>query len=78
MASMRKIERAESAAYQAYVAVTAELIATQAEVESSPNVTVADLARMSHLRRRAGAYRAQWETAMRRTEEATIAREVLA
>lgn len=76
MASMRKIEQAEQAAYAAYVAAAADLIALQAQVESSPNVTVADLAEVSRLRRRAGAYRAQWDAASRRLEETATAREV--
>lgn len=52
----------EQRAYDAYVTASAELIARS---------TVTEDAETERLRRRAGAYRAQWNAASRRVEELT-------
>lgn len=63
MSSTRKLIRQDAAAYAAYVKVTAELLA-----RSTAGIEDDETAR---LRRRAGAYRAQWHAASRRLELVT-------
>ncbi len=71
MTKQRKIMQAVDVAYQRYVHVTAELIARQLEEEANGaprDIPFSD--EVDRLRRRAGAYRVQWEAAERRAEEA--------
>lgn len=67
MSSIRKMVRTERAAYDKYISVTAELIATETHlrgigVDTDNDETVAKM------RRRAAAYRAQWDAALRAVE----------
>lgn len=84
MSSIRKIERREHAAYQAMVRAQSELIAAQTTrrgLEMLGHHAALDQIGLSEravekLRRRAGAYRAQWVAAARLLEETVTAREV--
>jgi hypothetical protein len=68
MAKSTKINAAASDAYERYVAVTAELLAVQLEEQANGATELSE--RGSKLRRRAGAYHAQWLAAERRAEQA--------
>lgn len=77
MSSIRKIERAEQAAYRAMVKAQSELVAartTRQGLEMLGHRAAADMVinedQLAKLSRRAGAYRAQWDAASRRLEEA--------
>lgn len=70
MSSIRKMERAERAALAAYRSAAAELVAAQlSEDLNEPSPETA------RLKRRAAAYRAQWEATSRRVEDAITSRE---
>lgn len=66
MSSLRKITRTESDAYQAYVKASSDAV-----IRTLDGLEDDETAR---LRRRAGAYRAQWLAAARRLEDATLKR----
>lgn len=70
MASKRKMDRAATTARQKYVEITAELTGILAEVGGygRPSASAEQDEAIARLRRRAGAYRAQWEAAERRAE----------
>lgn len=68
MASQRKIMNTANTAYERYRAACAELLALQLEEQANGATELSPEA--SALRRRAGAYRVQWEAAERRAEQA--------
>lgn len=64
-----KSERVTESAYSRYRKACAELLTAQTALEFNPNAGPVELAEVARLRRRAGAYRVQWETAARHLEE---------
>lgn len=66
-----KSERVVETAYSRYRKACAELLAAQTALEFMPHAGPADVAEVARLRRRAGAYRVQWDTAARHLEELT-------
>lgn len=83
MSSMRKMVAGEQAAYEKMTAARADLVAAIAQRNGSelcastatPRVLELEDAQIARLRRRVGAYTAQWEAAARRVELATVTRE---
>ncbi len=63
----RKLARVVDRAYAAYRSAAADVIVWQASL--GPDATAAQLAAAAKLRRRAGAYHAQWLAAARRLEQ---------
>ena len=84
MSSMRKLAVNEQTAYEKMTAARADLIAALAEHDgrllcgsiAAATMTEREDAQLARLRRRVGAYTAQWEAAARRVETAQAAREV--
>lgn len=73
MSHLGKLERTEERAYATYRAAAADVIVYQAELSATVrDLSDAQNAELGRLRRRAGAYRAQWAAAQRATEDAVI------
>jgi hypothetical protein len=76
MASMRKLQQASEAAYDRYVTACADAVSLGLEVAATGISRNEEPAELAKLRRRAGAYRAEWTAAERRLEVAVLSREV--
>lgn len=72
---LNKLERACDAAYERYVEVAADAAMLNLDVQARGISRHEEPAELGKLRRRAGAYRAQWMAASRALETAIIRRE---
>jgi hypothetical protein len=73
MSSIRKMTRIEHVAHEKYISVCAQLISVETSLRAAGVDTNTDET-VGRLRRRAGAYRVQWDAALRRIEEAEAVR----